>query len=52
VFGAFIAASIIVALCMLMGMCKPVASCLESIPLCAIVLCFGTFLTIKSLSME
>jgi hypothetical protein len=36
-------------LCVFLGMCKPVANFLESIPLFAIVLVFGTFLTVKAL---
>ena len=47
--GTFVAASIIVAVCIFVGMCKPVANFLESIPLFAIVLCFGVFLLTKAL---
>ena len=52
VLGTVVAASIIVMLCVFLGMCKPVANFLESVPLAAIVITFGTFLTIKALAMS
>jgi len=47
VVGGFIAASAIVFLCVFIGLCKPVADCLSSIPLAAIVVSFATMLLVK-----
>ena len=52
VLGTVVASGVIVILCVFLGMCKPVARVLEAIPLAAIVLAFGTFLTIKALMMS
>lgn len=50
--GALIAASTIVIICLCLGRCKPVADCLGSIPLAAIVAAFATVLLVKGLTME
>jgi hypothetical protein len=47
ILGAFIATSAIVAICMFIGQCKPIADCLSSIPLAAIVVVFATVLLVK-----
>eukprot|EP00928_Gymnodinium_smaydae_P061522 TRINITY_DN45576_c0_g1_i1.p1 TRINITY_DN45576_c0_g1~~TRINITY_DN45576_c0_g1_i1.p1 ORF type:complete len:288 (+),score=80.55 TRINITY_DN45576_c0_g1_i1:76-939(+) len=49
--GAFLAAAIIVLLCMFVGLCKPIANCLSSIPLCLIVAAFAVTLLTKGLLM-
>jgi len=49
VLGSMVAVCIIIMLCIFLGLCKPVANFLESIPLFAIVTVFGTFLTTKAL---
>lgn len=46
--GAFAAASTIVLLCVFIGKCKPIADCLSSIPLAAIVIVFATVLMLKA----
>lgn len=45
--GAFVAASTIVTLCLFIGQCKPIADCLSSIPLAAIVIVFAVVLLLK-----
>jgi hypothetical protein len=45
--GAFLAAAIIVTLCIFIGQCKPIADCLSSIPLAAIVIVFAVVLLLK-----
>mmetsp|Transcript_43402 Transcript_43402/g.68732 ORF Transcript_43402/g.68732 Transcript_43402/m.68732 type:complete len:279 (-) Transcript_43402:398-1234(-) len=45
--GAFVATTAIVAICMFIGLCKPIANCLSSIPLAAIVVVFATMLLVK-----
>jgi len=52
VFGGFIASAMIVCLCMFVGMCKPVANCLSSVPLAAIVVTFAVMLLIKGFMMD
>jgi hypothetical protein len=52
VVGAFVAAALIVILCICLGQCRPVAKFLESIPLAAIVLVFGIYLSIKAALMS
>jgi len=52
IFGSMIAVSIILMICIFLGMCKPIARFLVAIPLFSIVLTFGTFLTIKALNMD
>jgi len=47
VIGGFVAASIIVVLCVFIGKCKPVADCLSAIPLAAIVVTFASCLLVK-----
>jgi len=47
--GAFIATSMIVMLCVFIGMCKPIADCLARIPLALIVICFASVLLFKGL---
>lgn len=49
VIGGFVAASIIVILCVFIGKCKPVADCLSAIPLAAIVVTFASCLLVKGL---
>lgn len=49
VIGTTVAAIVIVFLCIFLGMCKPVARLLESIPLFVIVLLFGSILLFKGL---
>lgn len=48
VAGAFAAASTIVLLCVFIGKCKPIADCLSSIPLAAIVIVFAIVLLLKA----
>eukprot|EP00929_Paragymnodinium_shiwhaense_P121468 TRINITY_DN93705_c0_g1_i1.p1 TRINITY_DN93705_c0_g1~~TRINITY_DN93705_c0_g1_i1.p1 ORF type:complete len:269 (-),score=48.26 TRINITY_DN93705_c0_g1_i1:309-1115(-) len=50
--GALVAASCIVAICVFIGQCKPIADCLSSIPLFAIVIAFALILVTKGLFME
>mmetsp|Transcript_108034 Transcript_108034/g.170715 ORF Transcript_108034/g.170715 Transcript_108034/m.170715 type:complete len:258 (-) Transcript_108034:6-779(-) len=50
--GAFLAAFAIVTLCMFIGQCKPVADCLSSIPLAAIVIVFAVVLLLKGLVFD
>lgn len=45
--GAFTAAAIIVMLCLFIGQCKPIADCLSSVPLAAIVIIFAIVLLLK-----
>lgn len=45
--GAFVAASTIVTLCIFIGQCKPIADCLSSVPLAAIVIVFAVVLLLK-----
>eukprot|EP00930_Biecheleria_cincta_P072019 TRINITY_DN59466_c0_g1_i1.p1 TRINITY_DN59466_c0_g1~~TRINITY_DN59466_c0_g1_i1.p1 ORF type:complete len:236 (-),score=55.52 TRINITY_DN59466_c0_g1_i1:23-655(-) len=45
--GAFVAVSLIVGICIFLGQCKPIANCLSSIPLAAIVLVFASCLLVK-----
>mmetsp|Transcript_66280 Transcript_66280/g.146802 ORF Transcript_66280/g.146802 Transcript_66280/m.146802 type:complete len:251 (+) Transcript_66280:189-941(+) len=49
VLGAFIAASVIVTLCIFIGLCKPIADCLSKVPLCLIVIVFAVVLLLKGL---
>lgn len=50
-FGAFIAGSTIVLLCVFIGLCKPVADCLSRIPLALIVATFAIVLLTKAFLM-
>lgn len=50
--GAFIAASVIVMLCLFIGLCKPIADCLSSVPLALIVGIFSTVLLTKGFMMD
>mmetsp|Transcript_14574 Transcript_14574/g.26768 ORF Transcript_14574/g.26768 Transcript_14574/m.26768 type:complete len:346 (+) Transcript_14574:82-1119(+) len=50
--GAILAAAAVVVICVCIGKCKPVANCLESVPLAVIVLVFGTYLCIKAATMS
>jgi hypothetical protein len=52
VVGAMLAVAVILMVCIFLGMCKPIARVLVAIPLFSIVLCFGTFLTIKALTTD
>jgi len=52
VIGGFIAASIIVTICLFVGLCQPVADLLAKVPLFAIVLCFAALLLIKAFNMD
>lgn len=52
VVGGFIAASIIVALCVFVGLCKPIADCLSAVPLAAIVITFAVMLLVKGFMLE
>lgn len=45
--GAFLATSLIIAFCICIGLCKPIADCLSKIPLAIIVICFATVLMLK-----
>lgn len=45
--GSFIATEVIVAMCIFIGMCKPIADCLSKIPLAAIVIVFAVILLLK-----
>merc|ERR1719220_1280516 len=49
VIGSFIAALMIVVLCVCVGLCKPIAKCLNAVPLVCIVGAFATFLLVKGL---
>jgi len=49
--GALIAASAIVCLCVFVGLCKPIADILSSIPLALIVSAFAVLLLVKGLLM-
>jgi len=48
--GAFIAASAIVAFCVFIGLCKPIADFLSKIPLFVVVIIFAIILLIKGLA--
>mmetsp|Transcript_121704 Transcript_121704/g.344254 ORF Transcript_121704/g.344254 Transcript_121704/m.344254 type:complete len:255 (+) Transcript_121704:189-953(+) len=50
--GAFISASAIVLLCLFIGLCKPIADVLSSIPLALIVVVFSTVLLYKGFTMD
>jgi hypothetical protein len=50
--GALIAASTIVLICLFIGLCKPVANFLSSIPLALIVAIFSASLLVKGFTME
>ncbi|CAE7221263.1 unnamed protein product [Symbiodinium natans] len=50
--GALTAASLIVIICLFVGLCQPVADCISRIPLFAIVVAFATLLLVKSFTME
>jgi hypothetical protein len=50
--GAFIAAAAIVAICLFIGLCKPIADCLSSVPLALIVAIFSAVLLTKGYMME
>lgn len=52
VVGGFIAASIIVTICLFVGLCQPVADCLSKIPLFAIVIAFAIMLLVKAVNMD
>eukprot|EP00930_Biecheleria_cincta_P047380 TRINITY_DN32832_c0_g1_i1.p1 TRINITY_DN32832_c0_g1~~TRINITY_DN32832_c0_g1_i1.p1 ORF type:complete len:263 (-),score=44.53 TRINITY_DN32832_c0_g1_i1:193-981(-) len=52
VVGGFIAASIIVTICIFLGLCQPVADCLSKVPLFAIVIAFAIMLLVKAVSMD
>jgi hypothetical protein len=45
--GAFIAASSIVAFCLFIGLCKPIADCLSKMPLFVVVIAFAVILLVK-----
>merc|ERR1712107_138522 len=47
--GAFIASSLIVLMCLSVGLCKPVANCLAKIPLQCIVFVFAASLLVQRL---
>lgn len=49
VIGSTIAASVIVLLCVFVGLCKPIAKCLNAVPLVFIVGAFAAFLLLKGL---
>ena len=51
VLGVVVATGLILSICFFLVRCKPVANFLQAIPLCAIVLLFGTFLLVKALLM-
>eukprot|EP00931_Biecheleriopsis_adriatica_P070620 TRINITY_DN4439_c0_g1_i1.p1 TRINITY_DN4439_c0_g1~~TRINITY_DN4439_c0_g1_i1.p1 ORF type:complete len:259 (-),score=43.77 TRINITY_DN4439_c0_g1_i1:57-833(-) len=51
IVGSLIASAVIVMICILAGLCKPVADCLSSIPLPAIVIAFAVMLLTKSFFM-
>ncbi|CAE7797394.1 unnamed protein product [Symbiodinium sp. CCMP2456] len=48
--GALTAASLIVIICLFVGLCQPVADCISKIPLFAIVVAFATLLLVKLLA--
>lgn len=50
--GAFIAASVIVMICLFVGLCKPIADCLSSVPLALIVAIFASVLLTKGYMMD
>jgi len=50
--GSLIAASVIVMLCVFLGLCKPIADCLAMVPLALIVAIFATTLLTKGFFME
>lgn len=50
--GAFLAASTIVMICLFIGLCKPLANFLSSIPLALIVAVFSASLLIKGFTMQ
>merc|ERR1712150_247994 len=50
--GGFIAASVIVLVCVFVGLCKPVADFLSSVPLVAIVVTFASILLVKGFNMD
>jgi len=52
VVGGFMAASLIVTICLFVGLCKPVADLLAKIPLFAIVIAFAVMLLIKAFNMD
>lgn len=47
VVGGFTAATVIVCICIFLGLCKPIADCLSRIPLAAIVMAFAVLLLVK-----
>eukprot|EP00931_Biecheleriopsis_adriatica_P070621 TRINITY_DN4439_c0_g1_i2.p1 TRINITY_DN4439_c0_g1~~TRINITY_DN4439_c0_g1_i2.p1 ORF type:complete len:286 (-),score=36.15 TRINITY_DN4439_c0_g1_i2:115-888(-) len=51
IIGSLIASTIIVMICLLAGLCRPVADCLSAIPLPAIVMAFAVMLLTKSFFM-
>jgi hypothetical protein len=50
--GAIVAASAIVMICLFIGLCKPVANFLSSIPLALIVAVFASSLLVKGFTMD
>lgn len=50
--GAFVAASAIVLICVFIGLCKPIADCLSSVPLALIVGIFASVLLTKAFMMD
>lgn len=50
--GAIIAASSILLICLFIGLCKPIADCLSSIPVALIVGIFATSLLVRGFMME
>mmetsp|Transcript_51980 Transcript_51980/g.113225 ORF Transcript_51980/g.113225 Transcript_51980/m.113225 type:complete len:257 (+) Transcript_51980:41-811(+) len=50
--GALTAASLIVTICLFVGLCQPVADCISRVPLFAIVVGFATLLLAKSFTMD
>mmetsp|Transcript_65713 Transcript_65713/g.182940 ORF Transcript_65713/g.182940 Transcript_65713/m.182940 type:complete len:258 (+) Transcript_65713:201-974(+) len=51
-FGAFIAASGIVLVCIFIGLCKPIANFLSNIPLALIVIIFAFSLLVRGFTMD
>jgi len=51
IIGGFIAAFTIVLICIFIGLCKPIADCLNMIPLVAIVITFALMLLVKAFFM-
>lgn len=52
VSGGFFAATLIVMICVFLGLCKPIADCLSKIPLALIVVVFATVLLSRAVFMK